>query len=146
MKVKDNCLLDTSALFAYTDNEEGSDLIADIFVATNDEKLLVFVSAMTIMEMYYVTRQELGEEAAKEIVLMTRLLPVKELNLSAELILPAGDFKARYGISVTDAWIAATAKVHNLMLIHKDPEFEPLKEELNVTELPYKSARPRSLK
>jgi hypothetical protein len=43
-----------------------------------------------------------------------------------------------YRISVADAWIAATAKIHHLHLIHKDPQFEPLKEELPLTELPYK--------
>jgi predicted nucleic acid-binding protein len=39
---------------------------------------------------------------------------------------------ARYRISVADAWIAATAKVHHLNLVHKDPEFEPLKDELTL--------------
>lgn len=41
----------------------------------------------------------------------------------------------------TDAWIAASAKLNALTLLHKDPEFEPLKEELDTQELPYKAAR-----
>lgn len=138
MKIKDNCLLDTSALFAYTDNEKGSDLIEGILEAAREEKLVVCLSSMSIMELYYVSYEEMGEEAARQLVVLTRSLPIQELPLAEDLILPAGDFKARYRLSVADAWIAATAKVHNLNLIHKDPEFEPLKDELMLTELPYK--------
>ena len=96
---------------------------------------------MSIMELYYVTCQEMGEEAARQLVIMTRFLPLRELPLTEDLILPAGYFKARFRISVSDAWIAATAKVHDLNLVHKDPEYEPLKEELRVTELPFKRSR-----
>ena len=138
MKVKGNCLLDTSALFAYTDQEEGAGLVESVLQAAKDGKFAAYISSMTIMELYYISHQEMGEEAARQLVLLVRSLPVQELPLSEDLILPAGDLKARYRISVADAWIAATAKIHDLNLIHKDPEYEPLKEELHLTELPYK--------
>jgi predicted nucleic acid-binding protein len=96
---------------------------------------------MSIMELFYVTRRQIGEDAALQMVLLARSLPVTELPLADDLILPAGDLKARYQISVADAWIAATAGRDGLTLVHKDPEFEPLKEELDVQELPYKSRR-----
>ena len=58
------------------------------------------------------------------------------------MILPAGlrlwFVEARYHISVADAGIGATTKLHRLTLLHKDSEFEPLKEELDLKELPYK--------
>jgi predicted nucleic acid-binding protein len=136
-----NYLLDTSALFAFTDNEEGADSVQRVLEDAKKGKVAVYVSAMSIMELYYVTRQEIGEDAATQIVALTRSLPAKELPLRDDLILPAGDLKARYHISVADAWIAATAKVNHLTLLHKDPEFEPLKEELDVLELPYKRVR-----
>ena len=142
MKGKDkSILLDTSALFAFTGNEAGADQVQKVLEDSKKGILESFISSMSIMELYYVTRQELGEEEARQIVALTRSLSVKELPLTDDLILPAGDLKARYHISVADAWIAATAKLHGLTLLHKDPEFEPLKEELQVLELPYKSRR-----
>ncbi len=142
MKRKDSkYLLDTSALFAFTDNEEGADSVQKILEDAKKAKLTAYISGMSIMELYYVTLQEIGEDAARQMVVLTRSLPAKELSLSDDLILPAGDLKARYHISVADAWIAATAKFHGLTLLHKDPEFEPLKDELNMLELPYKSRR-----
>jgi ribonuclease VapC len=143
MNIKDNYLLDTSALFAYTDNEAGSGIVQNMLKHAEEGKYRVCISAMTIMELYYIAHQEIGEEEARQLVILVRSLPVEELPLSEELILPAADLKARYRISVADAWIGATAKIHKLNLIHKDPEFEPLKEELLLTELPYKGKTAR---
>lgn len=134
-------LLDTSALFALSDNESGAAAVERVLQDAKKGKVAVYISAMSIMELYYVTYQEIGEEAATQIVNLTRSLPAQELPLADELVLPAGDLKARYHISVADAWIAATAILHSLTLLHKDPEFEPLKEELDLQELPYKSRR-----
>ncbi|HSP07402.1 MAG TPA: type II toxin-antitoxin system VapC family toxin [Acidobacteriota bacterium] len=141
MKGKDRYLLDTSALLAFTDNEEGASAVQKILEDAKNKKLAVYISAMSLMELYYVTCREMGEDAAMQMILLTRSLPVTELPLSDDLIVPAGDLKARYQISVADAWIAATAGREGLTLLHKDPEFEPLKEELDVQELPYKSRR-----
>ncbi|MCI0415784.1 PIN domain-containing protein [bacterium] len=134
-------LLDTSALFAFTDDEEGADEVQHRLENALQGKSAVFVSSMSIMEAYYVTLQEQGEADADRIVLLIRSLPIQELPLTDDLTLPAGSFKGRYQISVADAWIAATAKLNRLILMHKDPEFEPLKEELDLIELPYELKR-----
>lgn len=141
MLKKVSYLLDTSAILAFTDNEEGAGKVQEVLESAKNGELRAAISSMSIMELYYVTRQEVGEEAANQIIFLTRSLPCEELPLIGELILSAGSLKARYHISVADAWIAATAKFHGMVLLHKDPEFEPLKEELDVLELPYKRRR-----
>jgi len=45
---------------------------------------------------------------------------------ASALLEKAAEIKATYRLSVTDAWIAATAVLLNATLVHKDPEFEPL--------------------
>jgi predicted nucleic acid-binding protein len=139
--MKDSYLLDTSAIFAFTDDGEGADEVQRLLERARQGKANIFVSSMSIMEAYYFTFQERGEADADRIVLLVRSLPITELAVSGDLILLAGSFKGRYQISVADAWIAATAKFHDLILVHKDPEFEPLKAELDLIELPYKSAK-----
>lgn len=140
-KMKDSYLLDTSGIFAFTDDEEGADEVNRLLERARQGKGNVFVSTMSIMEAYYITLEERGEADADRIVLLIRSLPITEIALSDDLVLPAGSFKGRYQISVADAWIAATAKFQHLTLVHKDPEFEPLKTELELIELPYKSQR-----
>ena len=135
-------LLDTSAIFALTDNEQGADLVEELLGKARREQITLSISAMTAMEVYYVSSGERGEEEANHLLLLVRGLPVTELSLEEALILPAARFKARYKISVADAWIAATAAVHNLTLVHKDPEFESL-DGVSLLPLPYKAKKKR---
>ncbi len=136
-------LLDTSAVFALTDNEEGADLVEELLGRAKKGQIAINFSAMTAMEIYYVSSEERGEEEANRLLILVRALPVKELPLEDSLVLPAARFKAHYKISVADAWIAATAAVHNLTLVHKDSEFEQLKQDVALLSLPYKSKRRR---
>jgi len=138
-------LLDTSAIFAFTDNEEGADVMEDLLDKAKRRQVTLYISMMTAMELYYVTLGEGNEKEADELLLLVRSLPIMELPLEDRLLLSAAKFKARYKISVADAWIAATAAVRNLTLIHKDPDFERLKEEISTLPLPYKLKRGRKL-
>ncbi|MCI0443058.1 PIN domain-containing protein [bacterium] len=144
--MKNSFLLDTSAVFAFTDDEEGANEVQKLLTQAGHDKANVFISAMSMMEAYYIAFQETGETDADRLILLLRSLPLKVLNLSEDLILIAGSLKGRYQISVADAWIAATAKFHNLVVVHKDPEFEPLKHELDLIELPYKATKKPQLR
>jgi ribonuclease VapC len=128
--------LDTSAIFALTDNEDGADVVEEFLDRAKRGQTALHISVMTAMEVYYVSSAESGEEEANRLLLLVRALPVTELPLEDALVLPAARFKARYKISVADAWIAATASVHNLTLVHKDPEFDRLKDGLSLLSLP----------
>ena len=131
-------LLDTSAILTFTDNEEGAEAVEELLERAKKGETLVHISAMTAMELYYVSWGERGEEEADRLLLFVRALPVTELSLESALVVPAARFKARYKISVADAWIAATAAIHDLILVHKDPEFERISEEVSLLSLPFK--------
>ena len=132
-------LLDTSAIFAFTDDEEGADLVEKLLARAKKEEISLNMSKMTAMEIYYVSLREGDEKEAHDRLLMVRSLPLVELPLDDDLVLPAARFKGRWKVSVADAWIAATAAVHDLTLVHKDPELERLKESVPLLALPYKS-------
>ena len=134
-------LLDTSAIFAFTDNEEGADLVGDLLARAKKKEISLHISKMTAMEIYYVSLQEGDEKEAYDRLLLVRSLALVELPLGDDLVLPAARFKGRWKVSVADAWIAATALVHNLTLVHKDPEFERLKKEVSILSLPYKAKK-----
>jgi predicted nucleic acid-binding protein len=65
-------------------------------------------------------------------------LEIERVESSKELGLIAGRLKANNRISFADSWIAATAKSYGATLVHKDPEFDQLKEEIKLLHLPYK--------
>jgi ribonuclease VapC len=86
----------------------------------------------------------MGEREGTAAYLRLKALPVRRVDVSEGLLLVASRIKATYDLSVADAWIVATAFITNCKLVHKDPEFSPLKAELPLFELPLKPARARS--
>jgi predicted nucleic acid-binding protein len=54
------------------------------------------------------------------------------------VLLTAARIKANFHVSLADAMIAAYTFQRKAMLVHKDPEFESLAEEIDLEALPYK--------
>ena len=65
-------------------------------------------------------------------------LPVERVTVNDELIALAARVKGSYRMSLADAWILATAKQLNAILIHKDPEFEQAASDVKLQPLPYR--------
>jgi predicted nucleic acid-binding protein len=60
-------------------------------------------------------------------------LPIDFHSTSRGLADTAADFKARFKISLADAFAAALAKEKKAELITGDPEFKPLEKEIKIT-------------
>ena len=142
MKDKDNdsapgrgFLLDTSAIVALLEDEAGAERVQ--YILRHETVLLPFLVSL---EIYYVTLQKSGEDAANARYAMLKALNAVSLNeVSEPVLLTAGRFKARYPISLADALIAAFAHQHGAVLVHKDPEYEALEDQVRQERLPYKS-------
>ena len=136
-------VFDTSAIFTYTEGEDGSNLVEDILNHAKKYKITVYISFVTLMELYYITWQEKSEDAAKELIVLVKSLPLEVVNSSERLTLAAGRIKANYRLSVADSFIAATAIDRDATLVHKDPELKSISKDVNTKELPYKKIAPR---
>lgn len=113
-------LLDTSAWLAHLFGEPGVEEVSRIFEDAQSE---VFVSVLSLPEMYgrlkALDRQDqwpLVRDTYAE--LFARVLPVDESIAAAAI-----DFRssAQPRLPTIDALIAATAQVHGLILVHRDP-------------------------
>lgn len=131
-------VLDTSAIFTLTKAEDGSDVVEDILSLAGKGKNLVYLSFFSFMELYYVTWQEKSEDAARELIILVKSLPVHRVDSNERLTLSAGRLKANHRLSVADAFIAATAIEKGAVLVHKDPELEVISKYTETIELPYK--------
>lgn len=137
-------VLDTSALLTLHYNEPGSQRVADILVATlasasadPSPGVRVFGSFVTLMEVLYRVWKNEGEAAGRKAYVACQALPITWVQSSPALLESAASLKARYPMSLGDAWIAATALQCQAVLLHKDPEFEPVPD-LQHEPLPYK--------
>lgn len=126
-------LLDTSALLTLRDNEPGANRISELL----SDGSPCYGSFMTLMEVFYRVWKDEGETAGREAYANCLTLPIVWIHESPEILQRAAVIKATHPLSVADAWIAATALELEVMLVHKDPEFESLPELLQAR-LPYK--------
>lgn len=140
MKENNNLfLLDTSSLLTYIEDEEGSDIVNNLLIESENEQIIIFVSFISLVEIFYITIQEKGEEEAIERIKMIKSLAVEMIESNETFSLKAGRLKAQNKISFADAYIAATSIELGSILVHKDPEFEKIKPYLKQIKLPYKT-------
>ncbi len=128
-------LLDTSAILAFSDGEAGAQEVEKILRQAQSGRARVLVSSISLMEIYYVTLRKLGDDEAGKLLGLIKSWPITWVNLPERLLLQAGKFKARYQMSVADAIIAATAKLHRARLVHKDQELESLWHEVQLMKI-----------
>jgi len=131
-------VLDTSAWLTFIEDEEGADEVELLLEKARAGECIIFTSFMSFMEVYYITCQERDVDEAHMRLDLISALPVIRAESTASLGVLAAEIKARYRLSVADAWIAALAKEQGAYLVHKDPEFEPLAACIQLHPLPYK--------
>ena len=132
-------VLDTSALIAFIEAEEGADIVRELLKQAYFGDIMIIVSFMTYMEIYYIALMEYDENEARERLNLLNSLPISRVESKEDMGVMASRIKAKFRLSVADAWIAALAKQRNAILVHKDPEFEQIESEIQVLKLPYKA-------
>lgn len=131
---RDRYLLDTSALLTLIEDEAGADRVEQVLHQGE-----VWLPWLVLLETSYITRQERGEAEADHRYALVRRLPVTILwEMDEATLLTAARLKATSRLSLADAVIAAFAMQQNATLVHKDPEFEVLAEQVPLEALPYK--------
>jgi predicted nucleic acid-binding protein len=133
-------VLDTSALPTLIEDEAGADQVQELLEKAERDEIILLVSFMSFMEVYYISLQERGQEKAQERVKLLAALPMLRVESSENLGEQAGAFKAAHRLSVADAWIAALAQERNATLVHKDPEFEQVESAIKVVKLPFRTS------
>jgi ribonuclease VapC len=134
----DNIVLDTSAVIAFFCNEDGADLVESHLNKAKKGNVSLYISFATIAELFSSAVKKEGKEKAEYYMAIIRSLPVKVVHSDDDLCLSAGALKAKYKMSFADAFIASSALHLDGILVHKDPEFEALKQILRMETLPYK--------
>jgi ribonuclease VapC len=139
--VAERYVLDTSAIFAFTDNEEGADDVERLLQEALAGRCVLEVCAISLMKLAYVTEQEQDEDEAARLVALVKAWPITWVYPEERVLLQAAKIKATHRLSVADALIAAVAKLSHATLVHKDPEFASLAGQVRLFALPFKPTR-----
>ncbi len=129
-------LLDTSALLTLLEDEAGADRVEQVL-----RQGQTFICAVSLLEVRYITLQEQNQtEADVRHALLKRCGAEILWALDEPAVLKAAGFKAQHAISLADALIAASAHRQGAILLHKDPEFDALADQVKQERLPLKAA------
>ena len=130
-------ILDTSALFAFIEDEEGAESVESLLIEAEKGNVTVYLSFISLTEVFYITKKERGEQEALERLKLIQSLAVRIQESEEPLNIMAGVLKADYRISLADAFIAALCQYHQGIIVHKDPELEQLAPLIQELRLPY---------
>ena len=131
-------VLDTSAILTLLEAEDGADIVRRFIRQAIEQEINLYASVVSLMEVCYISLHERGKAITDQRITYLQELPMIWIQTTTLLALEAGQIKAKVSLSLADAWIAATAKILGAELIHKDPEFESLKDDIQQIILPYK--------
>ena len=135
---KEVFILDTSALLAYIEDEDGAEYAEDLLIKAERNEISIYIAFVSLTEVMYITLQEKDEGTAQARVDLIKSLSCTIEESSESLNFSAARLKAKNRISLADAYIAALCQKQNGILVHKDPEFEKLSPAINQHKLPYK--------
>ena len=125
-------VVDSFALIAYFRDEPGAMAMEDLLVTAVRKESPLHMTDVNYAEVKYSIVKKDGAAAWEEAGRILQGLPIEFHSTSRALADAAADLKARFKISLADAFAAALAKERNAELVTGDPEFKPLSKEIRI--------------
>ena len=125
-------VLDSFALIAYFRDEPGAEAVENLLVTAAKKDAPLNMTDVNYAEVKYSIVKKDGVKAWDEAAKILQGLPIDFHSTTRALADTAADFKARFRMSLTDAFAAALAKEKKAELVTGDPEFKALEKEIKV--------------
>jgi len=125
-------VLDSHALLALLRDEPGGEAVAQILERAGARDQPVHMTEVNYAEVQYMIRRKDGDAAWATIAGELKAAPIEFHPADRRLADAAADFKARFKMSLADAFAAALAKEKKAELVTGDPEFKALAKEIKI--------------
>ena len=127
-------VLDSYALIGFLENEKFASRVERLLKQARKGKTLVYLHALHLGEVYYITLREQSQNMADLAYARIRSFPIRYIDIiDDELLRKAAWLKANYPISYAAAFAAALAIIHNSSLLTGDPEFKKLEKKESIS-------------
>ena len=125
-------VLDSFALIAYFRDEPGAETMEDLLVSAGKKDNPLLMTDVNYAEVKYSIVKRDGAEAWAEAAKVLHALPIDFHSTTREMADTAAHFKARFKLSLADAFAAALAKENKAELVTGDPEVRQLEREVKI--------------
>ncbi len=125
-------VLDSFALIAYFRDETGAAAVENLLVAAGAKDHPLHMTDVNYAELKYSIMKKDGEVAWAAAAGILQGLPIVFHPTTRSLADAAADFKARFKISLADAFAAALAEEKDAELVTGDPEFKALGKDIKI--------------
>ena len=125
-------VLDSFALIAYFRDEPGAEMMETLLVFAGKKDDPVLMTDVNYAEVKYSILKKDGADAWAEAAKILPGLPIEFHSTTRTLADTAADFKARFKMSLADAFAAALAKEKKAELVTGDTEFKALEREIKI--------------
>lgn len=126
-------VLDSFALLTFLRGEPGEEKVATLLERAGVRDEPAQMTEVNYAEVKYIVLRKDGKERWEEIARELPALPIEFHPASRALADTAADFKARYKLSLADAFAAALAKEKKAQLVTGDPEFKSVEKEIKIS-------------
>jgi len=130
-------ILDACAMLALLNEEfgKGYETIKSLLESAVKEEAFIYMSFINLVEVYYRYIQLKGVEIADTVMGRVKGLPITFIrDISDEVYFNSARYKARYSMSLADAFLCSTANSLSAVIVTKDKEIKSAenKEHLSV--------------
>ena len=127
-------ILDACALIAFLSGEKGAEKVRDILQNALDGKIVLKISQINLLEVYYDAINVYDQSIADEILEKINEFPIEVIiGLSKDVFKEAGRIKSKYRIPLGDSVAVAECIVGNGILVTADhADFEKIENAENI--------------
>lgn len=129
-------LLDASALLAFLEDEPGAEVVQGLLEAAQKGRCKLLLSFISLLETCSQVWFQEGEEAARLLYGRLTHLPLQTVGIQNDIQWLASEILVTRPVTVTEAWLFATARHLQATLVHKDPDLKRIDPSVKLLSLP----------
>jgi len=125
-------VLDSYALMAFFEDESGAELVRDLILKAEENKVNLLMSVVNLGEVWYSIARTNSPEVADQYIGEIKGMAIEIVDADWQLTRQAALFKVNGNISYGDCFAAALAKVKKAELVTGDKEFRALENQIKI--------------
>ncbi|MDK2373163.1 MAG: PIN domain-containing protein [Candidatus Korarchaeota archaeon] len=125
-------VLDTTSIIIYLSDLKGADLVEELLERASRGKAEVYVSYLTLAELYHIIGREYTARMANEAIVAVKRWPISLVPVDESIALSAGRIAIQSDLHLQDAVVVATAMDKKAAVVTSNPKIGEIFDDIIV--------------